>query len=523
MIERYWRYNPKTNSYKTSEEEPLSVFPTVVKVRKNEQLVFCRLHHTWERIAAFRENVLKTSCGKLYAGPFVRENSVVNYGYDVQKRNETYYIEVKSQTSGPQKRRLLKNHFELNLEKHVLYHDGEAIFKTDEIPCGLCPEITQKILDELAEKHKAEYKIKPTVSSSLKGFSLIIGYMLSPFNVNFYKIAQHWGLNPYDKDFISLSSGNSPTAENEMFESLGIKPTKQIRKLYQKFPQSIVCYAAAKDLGFTDVNILQKSATPKFYVFLKYYMITFRGSDVNYAVREGLKSFAQDLIPLSDQETVWASIERTLGELINKSVSNYVVEDGINSYLHARTFLTEKEKKDVMHEGFNQYTHDFLVRRLNNLAKEERLRRFEKQKADANKPFPIEQAFLDLEYKCGEDYRVVKNANGETERIKAEDEERFCFYVARDAKELKIVGSEMHNCVGWGYAHSVRERNATIVYAKFRGKYRICIEVTPSFTIRQSLGPSNQPLEGESLKAYHEWSVEKHIRFEKAFSVHLAL
>lgn len=522
MIERYWHYNPKTNSYKPSEDDPLSVFPTVVKVEKNEQLVFCRLHHSWERIAAFKENVLKTSCGKLYAGPFVRENSIVNYGYDIQKRNETYYIEVKSQTAGTTKRRLLENHFELNLEKHVLYHEDEAIFKTEEIPCGLCEEITQKILDELAEKYKTEYKIKPTVSSSLKGFSLIIGYMLSPFNVNFYKIAQHWGLNPYDKDFISLSSGNSPTAENEMFESLGIKPTKQLRKLYQKFPQSVVCYAAAKDLGFTDVNILQKSASPKFYVFLKYYMITFHGSDVNYAVREGLKIFVEDLIPLSNQKTVWASIERTLDELIKKSVSNYIVEDGINSYFHARNFLTDKEKKDVMHEGFNQYTHDFLVRRINSFAQEERLRRFEKQNAMANEPFPIEQQFFDLEYKCGDDYKVVKNSNGETERIEIKDEERFCFYVAKTAKELQIVGSEMHNCVGWGYENSVRNRRATIVYAKFRNKYKICIEVTPVFTIRQSLGPSNQPLEGEALNAYHEWCNEKHIRFEKAFSVHLA-
>lgn len=522
MIERYWRYNIQTNSYCASEDEPLSVFPTVVKIAKNEQLAFCRFHHAWEQIAAFKGNVLKTSCGKLYAGPFVRENSIVNYGYDIQKRNGIYYIEVKSQTAGTKKRRLLENHFELNLEKHVLYHNNEAIFKTEEIPCGLCTEITQKIIDELAEKYEDEYKIKPTVSSSLKGFSLIVGYMLSPFNVNFYKIAQHWGLNPYDKDFISLSSGNSPTAENEMFESLGIKPTKQIRKLYQKFPQSVVCYAAAKDLGFSDVNILQKSAMPKFYAFLKHYMITFRGSDVNYAVRDGLKTFVQDLIPLSNQKTVWASIERTLDELIKKSVSNYVVEDGLNSYFHARTYLTEKEKKDVMHEGFNQYTHDFLVRRLDQLQREHQLALFEKQNADANVPFQIEKQFLDLEYKCGDDYRVVKNANGETERIKVEDDERYCFYVARTRKDLQIVGSEMHNCVGWGYDHSVRERRATIVYAKFRGKYKICIEVTPSFTIRQSLGPSNAPLQGESLRAYQEWCSAKHIKFEKAFSVHLA-
>lgn len=521
-MNRFWRYNPKTNSYCACEEEPLSLFPTVVKIGKSAQMAFCRVHHKWEQILAFNKNVLKTSCGKLYAGPFVRENSVVNYGYDVKKKNETYYINVKSQTAGISNRRLLENSFELDLQKRILYLNGKSVFETEQIPCGLCKEITSQILDELGEKYKAEYKIKPTVSSGLKGFSLIIGYMLSPFNVNFFKIAQHWGLNPYDKDFISLSSGNSPTAENEMFESLGIKPTKNLRKLYQKFPQSIVCYAAAKDLGFSDVNILQKSASPKFYAFLKHYMITFHGSEVTYAMRDGLKTFTGDLIPLSNQKTVWASLERTVENLFDRTVANNVVEDGIEGYLHCREFLTEKEKKDVMHEGFNQYTHDFLVRRLDNLVAEERMRRYEKETADAKVPFPIEKNFLDLEYKCGDDYVNVKKSNGDIERIEVKDDERYCFYVAKTKAELQIIGSEMHNCVGWGYDRAVKSRRATIVYAKFHGKYRICIEVTPDFKIRQSLGQRNHPLEGDDLQAYHEWCIAKSIKFEKAFQIHVA-
>lgn len=136
--------------------------------------------------------------------------------------------------------------------------------------------------------------------------------------------------------------------------------------------------------------------------------------------------------------------------------------------------------------------------------------------------FRIEQNFLDLEYKCGDDYENVKKSNGEIERVEVKDEERYCFYVAKTKAELQIVGSEMHNCVGWGYDRAVRSRHATIVYAKFRGKYRICIEVTPNFTVRQSLGQRNKPLEGEDLQAYHEWCGAKGIKFEKAFRFHVA-
>lgn len=80
----------------------------------------------------------------------------------------------------------------------------------------------------------------------------------------------------------------------------------------------------------------------------------------------------------------------------------------------------------------------------------------------------------------------------------------------------------MHNCVGWGYTNAVKERRATIVYALYKDKFKICIEVTPKFSVRQSLGPSNTPLEGEALEAYHEWCEKKNIQFVKAFGVHLA-
>lgn len=512
----------------------MSLFPTIVDMK--ERTVFCRACHRWEYIAGFSQNMLKTQCGKRYEGPFAYENTVFNYGYDVVRRGQVYSVRVKGQTVVTANRRLVESFYELNLAEKVLYKNGKSVFEHEDLRTGLCPEITADIVAELGESYKERYGIQPTVASGFKGFNLIIGYMLSPFNINFYKIAQHWGLNPYDKDFASLSSGDTPTAENEMFESLGLRPSKTIRKLYQQFPQSVVCCAAAKDLGFTDVNIIRRAATPVCYAFFKYCMISFAGGETSYPVRPALIAFVTDLLALSNQKTVWNSLERTFSYIADSDIPNNVIIDGINAWPLCNNLLTTKEKKDVLHEGFNQYTHDFLVRRIDAHQEEERAQRaamaaeerarFEAQEKERwheeNEMFAIESQFLDLAYKCGDDRIAVKDKNGNVETIEVEDDDRYCFYVAQSTEELHIVGSEMHNCVGWGYAQSVRARKCTIVYAKYKHKYKICIEVTPDFTIRQSLGPHNQPLQDEALVAYHEWCREKHIVFKKAFCIRRA-
>lgn len=143
----------------------------------------------------------------------------------------------------------------------------------------------------------------------------------------------------------------------------------------------------------------------------------------------------------------------------------------------------------------------------------------EKQRAaEHNDQFNLEQQFLNLEYKTGEAFKI----NFNKERVPVPDEESYCFYIAKDSLTLKIIGSEMRNCVGWGYAETVRKRRATIVYAVFNHQYKICIEVTPKFTFRQAFGPCNSQLEGDAFNAYCEWCTEKNIVRKNVFSVQVA-
>ena len=514
-MNRFWGYNIIKNSFEPRQEESLSVFPTIVNLE--QKTVFCRQHKRWEKIAAFQQNVLKTACGKLYTGPFTHDETIFNYNYAVSKKESGWYIKVNSQTVSTKSRRLLENIWEVNMQRKRLFKNGTPVFAREAITGVLCKELTTEILSDMGAIYKEEFGICPTVASKLGGFNVILGYMLSPFNVNFYCIAQHWGLNPYDPDFAALSSGNTPTAENEMFDSMGIKPTKTLRKLYQKFPQSVICYAAAQDMGFTDVNILQKSPAPSFYAFLKYYMISFAGGQITYIIRDSIKQFVRDMLALSNQKTVWNSIERTVGFFANGTVAKIVITDAINMYPVCARHLTDHEKKEVMSEGFNQYTHDFFLRRQEQLGLDSI---FSNHKVEVNVPFTIEPEFMALEYKTGRQFQE-NPVTHELEEVP--DEERYCFYVAKDSYKLKEIGSAMSNCVGWGYKNAVLERRATIVYAMFRKKYRICIEVTPDFSIRQALGPHNTQLQDDALQAFFEWCDKKDIKRPHAFGqIHVA-
>ena len=514
-MNRFWGYNIIKNSFEPRQEESLSVFPTIVNLE--QKTVFCRQHKRWEKIAAFQQNVLKTACGKLYTGPFTHDETIFNYNYAVSKKESGWYIKVNSQTVSTKSRRLLENIWEVNMQRKRLFKNGTPVFAREAITGVLCKELTTEILSDMGAIYKEEFGICPTVASKLGGFNVILGYMLSPFNINFYRIAQHWGLNPYDPDFAALSSGNTPTAENEMFDSMGIKPTKTLRKLYQKFPQSVICYAAAQDMGFTDVNILQKSPAPSFYAFLKYYMISFAGGQITYIIRDSIKQFVRDMLALSNQKTVWNSIERTVGFFANGTVAKIVITDAINMYPVCARHLTDHEKKEVMSEGFNQYTHDFFLRRQEQLGLDSI---FSNHKVEVNVPFTIEPEFMALEYKTGRQFQE-NPVTHELEEVP--DEERYCFYVAKDSYKLKEIGSAMSNCVGWGYKNAVLERRATIVYAMFRKKYRICIEVTPDFSIRQALGPHNTQLQDDALQAFSEWCDKKDIKRPHAFGqIHVA-
>ena len=518
-MQRFWSYDIRKNNYIPTDSEPFSTFPTIVDAKNMK--VWCRACHRWENIIAFSQNVLKSECKKLYTGPFTPDNSEFSYGFDVSRKDKIFYIRIQSQVVATDYRRLLENQFEVNLNKKKLYKNGKETCEREEISGVLCKEITDQIIDEMGDEYKNQFGIKPSVSSSLKGFSLVLGYMLCPFNINFFIICQHWGLNPYDADFTSLSSGDTPNAENEMFACLGIRPSKSVRKLYQKFPQGVISYAAAKDLGITDVNLLMKSANPKWYAFFKYYMISCNNGDIRYAVQEPLKHFAQDMLAITNEKTLWNSLDRTVNYLVDESVQNLYITDGMQMYIGCSEQLTEREKKEILSEGFNKYTHDFLLRRNNELAEErwrDREASFWQKEKDTNVTFDLEKQFLDLEYKAGPNFK--KNSEGDM--VPVSDEERYCFFVAKDSYTLKVIGSEMSNCVGWGYKEAVKERRATIVYAMHQGKYKICIEVTPQFTIRQAFGPHNSHLHDEAFEAYSEWCKEKRIERRNAFSIHAA-
>lgn len=78
-------------------------------------------------------------------------------------------------------------------------------------------------------------------------------------------------------------------------------------------------------------------------------MISFAGGDISYALRQPLKAFVRDMLAISNQKTVWNSIERTVGFFTGcgnaQQVSPILIADGINMYPVCEPHLTEQEKK----------------------------------------------------------------------------------------------------------------------------------------------------------------------------------
>lgn len=266
--------------------------------------------------------------------------------------------------------------------------------------------------------------------------------------------------------------------------------------------------------------------------FFQYFMLTVNDGEINYTIRRQLRRFIGDMLALTNQKTVWNSLDRTVNYLLDKNIWNFYVTDGIQMYAAKAQHLTDREKRQVLSEGFNQYTHDFLFRRREEHSEGSVYDAWEAffeaglangleddftpiMNINKNIVFELEKPFLDLEYKTGDEFTINENK----ERVPVPDEDRYCFYVARDSQTLRTIGSEMSNCVGWGYAEAVKARRSTIVYAKHKGKYKICIEVAPDFTIRQAFVSHNTELKDEDFEAYSDWCIEKNIVRKKAFQV----
>ena len=104
MIARYWGYNANKNKFEPFRQEPLSLFPTVIEPKTHT--VFCRRCHRWEYIRLAGRKRLMSECGKVYTRPFVTENRLVDYGYDIQKRDNAYFIRIRYQRASNENRRL---------------------------------------------------------------------------------------------------------------------------------------------------------------------------------------------------------------------------------------------------------------------------------------------------------------------------------------------------------------------------------------------------------------------------------
>ncbi len=502
-MEKYWTYDPKTHSYVPTDRLPEVAVPTIVDLK--QKTAYCWTHRIWEPIKSADKTSIRIRCGKICPRPFLTENSFFIYGYEFSKVNGIYSFSVYSQVafSDLSLQKYYRDLFTFNPETREVKRNSRFIDNLMDITSlpkelkNIMPDfITQAFIDELGKTYLSKFGIRPPITIPLTGLPLVIAYMCFPFNMKFYKIARFWTRSGRPGDAI-FSGFCTPDAENNMFESMGIKPTKVLRKTYQTDPRLLVCYAIMHKAGFTDVNILQKSMTSEFYYFLMNW-----GHYIDFTEQQSfgiynLCGFTRDMLKIADQVTVWNSLMRTLRISSESDEAEISATDCFEMYfMLGDTNLTEDERKMLLREGMNKFSHDFLVQRYNAVYPKS-----VKQIEDCT--FILDQAILDLQCK-----------------IKCDSE--WDFLVARDSDTLRKIGGEMQNCV-YSYRNQVKQRECTIVYAVNNKRHKICIELNPGFTIRQALGPYNNTLTGEALKAFVRWCQKKHLEIPYGYRKKLAV
>ncbi|MBO4319152.1 MAG: PcfJ domain-containing protein [Treponema sp.] len=488
---KYWVYNQTIDGFIESECQPCPVTPTILDCKK--RLVFCHLHKTWEKISGIQDNAIKSECGTLMRKPFIKEYAEFIYGYEILNTGGIYYITVLSQISSTNGIKTSEQYMRIDPFKKEITCDGIFLRNIETAENILCKEVIDTIIDDIREKYKIKFGIKPETSTKLSGLTLLFAFIKCPYNLNFFMIAHYWDINTDDYNFTELSHGACPDAQSWMLKTMNITPTRKLKKMYIDEPKSIVYYAAAHFLGFTDVNLLQKSTSENFRFLIDYFTIRFPLEKTGSRM-EGLKTFTKDMLEFNSQINVWNSLTK-IARLYRSSDGIYVT-DGIRLYSKSSPYITKKEKFMIMKQGFNRNIHDFLVNSYQDIFNKT-IRR--------NVKFNIEQYYLDLESIIVSD--CLQTANS--------DDGKWNFLVAKDSETLRTIGSQMHNCVA-SYTESVIKRLSTIIYATNKRKFKICIEIAPNMVIRQAYGPCNQKLSGDSLNIFNLWCHQKNLPPKKS-------
>ena len=146
------------------------------------------------------------------------------------------------------------------------------------------------------------------------------------------------------------------------------------------------------------------------------------------------------------------------------------IEDWSRMFRMNFALIGDKDKNRIFHDSFDVYIHNNLSKVNGN--------------KEGHDPFSYSEYIQKLQW---------------------EDKDKtYRFCLPQTPSILRKIGSQMNNCVG-SYSEAVKSGRSIIIGVIVGGKWRICVEVSPQFKLRQALRPHNAPLKDEEREVVLDW------------------
>lgn len=439
------------------------VSPIFSEIKRADRKVWCKRHHIWEDIIGVKTNSVFTKNSCTIKGPFIENNTIVPYAYTLKTLDgiglTTLLVYEKGYYEG--EKRSFEHKFTFSVNNGGYSEEKSVSDKAMPIP----QDVLSDIMGHIGEMLKKKVGIQPIPTTKIKNVDAIKAFIEFPFNNNFYFLTCIGGFS------VNTINRLNPESTNEMYDVMGVKPFKTLRKKYEEDPFAPIVFKIMQQIGFTDINIIFALLQNNFKTYLKEHWINFDSTSkqFSFAGYEDFDFFCKEALKCNKEKVVINALKKTFEK-------NVFVEDCLRMFHLNFSMIEREDRKRIFHDGFDNYIHNILSKLVH----------YEKDV----EPFVFNDFVAALQW---------------------EDEKsgyRFC--LPHDSSTLQKIGSQMNNCVG-SYSHAVRNGTSIIIGVIRKNKWVICIEISPNFELRQALGPHNIQLQGNDLKIVKDWAAKNHI------------
>ncbi len=375
----------------------------------------------------------------------------------------------------------------------IVVTQSKLINGWDETNNAIPTEVVDAAMELLRADSELESGIKPSVLSKMDGHEKIESFVERPFDLNIVYLKTFFK-DFNDGDFETLFPREQKDNYKKICELLQINPPKSLRKAYTFNPYAIVWYMYLRQIGISDINLIQPLMEVKNNILGIPLSDLYFSLETQKIERAKKETAAQDIAYTrwlerrgNQQEKLsWLGFyanwlqeygkeKRFLRWLKEASTTKPMADwqwDILRSFKEFNEKLSVAIKRRFLRDGLTRYVHDTMS--------------WEVLVATSHwQNVSVQYSPKILSYEC---------------RIK-----NYEFHVIKETVHLTHIGHMFKNCVA-SYRNAVIDKRSIIVSAQKDKQYVACIEIRDTNHIIQALGVYNSHLQGEDLLACRYWA-----------------